>query len=336
MGTEIDELRNKIDKIDTQLIRLLDERIDIALEIGILKKNLKLGVEQNGRENVVLERAMAAKYPESAVAIFQSIMNSSKVEQTRKYKIEKINGDLKIGIIGFGRFGQFMAKHLSQRGRVEVWDRNDRTKEAKEVGVKFVSFDEVVKNPIVIISTSMESIDEMLDKMKGKLTKGQLIIDVCSLKVFACELMKKKLPSFVEILGTHPLFGPQSAKFGICGAKIALCPVRISEEKVGKIKEFCESLGLNVFLTTPEEHDRQMAASQALTHFVGQALHHTGIKRVELSTKTFDSLMDVVDIIKNDSPELFRNMQEMNPFADNLRKKFIDELDKIEKSLEKK
>jgi len=72
-----------------------------------------------------------------------------------------------------------------------------------------------------------------------------------------------------------------------------------------------------------------MALSQALTHFIGQAMKNTGIKRVELSTKTFDKLMDVAEIIKNDTPALFRNMQEMNPFAKDARNNFLSELNKI-------
>lgn len=226
-----------------------------------------------------------------------------------------------------------MAKHLARGNKVEVWDVNEKKKEAMEAGVDFVAFEKVAKNPIVILAVPMESIEDVLGKLSGLLSKGALVIDVCSLKGFVCKLMNESLPADVEILGMHPLFGPQSTKFGITGGKIAFCPVRVSELALSESKKFCESLGLKVFLTTPEEHDKQMAASQALTHFIGQAMHCSGIKRVELSTKTFDSLMDIADIIKNDSPELFKNMQELNPFALETRRRFLNSLNKIEESL---
>jgi len=53
------------------------------------------------------------------------------------------------------------------------------------------------------------------------------------------------------------------------------------------------------------------------------------INRVDLSTKTFEDLMDVIDIIKNDTRALFENMQTMNPFAREVREKFIKECEAI-------
>jgi aspartate aminotransferase len=49
--SDIDKLRDKIDKITFDMIRLLKERNDIAKEIGGLKTNLGLGVTNEEREN---------------------------------------------------------------------------------------------------------------------------------------------------------------------------------------------------------------------------------------------------------------------------------------------
>ncbi|MGI0046973.1 MAG: aminotransferase class I/II-fold pyridoxal phosphate-dependent enzyme [Nitrosotalea sp.] len=48
---DIDELRDKIDRITFDILKLLKERIDIAKEIGNLKNNLGLGVTNEEREN---------------------------------------------------------------------------------------------------------------------------------------------------------------------------------------------------------------------------------------------------------------------------------------------
>jgi len=99
---------------------------------------------------------------------------------------------------------------------------------------------------------------------------------------------------------------------------------------------FCEKLGLKTIVTTAEEHDKQMAVSQALTHFIGQACKKINIQRVQMSTLTFDKIMDVVDIIKNDTPALFENMQTMNPFAGEMRRKFVNAANKINVELNSK
>ncbi|MBI2628959.1 prephenate dehydrogenase [Candidatus Pacearchaeota archaeon] len=240
---------------------------------------------------------------------------------------------MEIGIIGFGSFGRLMAKHLKSKAKVFVFDNVNKEKEANEMGVSFIPIEKVASKQIVILAVPMENIEEVLVKIKDSLQKNALVFDVCSLKIFSCELMKKILPESVEIIGTHPLFGPQSAPNSIEGMKIALCNVRVDNETFDLVKEFCKSLGLNVFVTTPEEHDRQMALSQALTHFIGQAMKNADIKRIELSTKTFDKLMDVAEIIGNDTPALFNNMQTMNPFAGEVRQRLMNELNKIDVEL---
>ncbi len=238
---------------------------------------------------------------------------------------------MEIGIIGFGNFGKFMAKHLKTKAEVFVFDILDREKEAKALGISLVSFDEAVSKGIVIICVPMQDFESVLDKMKDKLRPGSLVLDVCSLKMFSCRLMEKVLPRTVDIIGTHPLFGPQSAPSSLTSMRIALTPIR--GLRIEKVKLFCESLGLEVFITTPEEHDKQMALSQALTHFIGQAMTNAGIKRIDLSTKTFDNLMDIVEIIRNDTPALFNDMQKLNPFAKDARENFLLELNKIQDNL---
>ena len=54
---EIQELRAKVDEIDAEIIRLLDERTRIARQIGLAKSNLGLPIQDERRETEVLKRA---------------------------------------------------------------------------------------------------------------------------------------------------------------------------------------------------------------------------------------------------------------------------------------
>jgi prephenate dehydrogenase len=236
-----------------------------------------------------------------------------------------------IGIIGFGNFGQLMTKHLAKKADVVVTDVMDKSERTEELGARFVALDEVLKRKIIILAVPMESLVSTLEKIKDKLIPGTLVMDVCSLKMFSCSAMKRILPGNVGIIGTHPLFGPQSAPGSIDGLRIVLCEVR--SEKINSVKSFCESFGLKVFMTTPEEHDKQMAVSQALTHFIGTIAKEMDINRTELSTQTFDKIMDVIEIIKNDTPKLFENMQTMNPFARNMRERFVKSAEELNEKL---
>jgi chorismate mutase len=55
----IDELRSRIDALDEQLVRLLNERARCALEIGHLKQRLGIQIYQPGREQEVLQHVQA-------------------------------------------------------------------------------------------------------------------------------------------------------------------------------------------------------------------------------------------------------------------------------------
>lgn len=236
-------------------------------------------------------------------------------------------------IIGFGNFGKFMARHLASDLDVCVTDSFNKSREAAEMGVTFVALEEACRNKIILVAVPMENFEETLNKIKDKLQEGTLVLDVCSLKIFSCEAMKNILPTNVEIIGTHPLFGPNSAKDSIKGMRMALINVRAKKETFEKINGFCISLGLKTIITSAEEHDRQMASSQALTHFIGQVCKKIALQRVEMSTKTFDDLMNIVEIVKNDTPGLFNNMQTMNPFAKEARDNFLHAANELDNML---
>ncbi|HNU07820.1 MAG TPA: prephenate dehydrogenase/arogenate dehydrogenase family protein, partial [Pyrinomonadaceae bacterium] len=139
----------------------------------------------------------------------------------------------------------------------------------------------------------------------------------------------KHLPESVEIVGTHPLFGPQSGHEGIQGMRVAICRVRGSRfESVSKF--LSDKLKLRVFEKSPEEHDREMAHVQALTHFVARALDELHVDESELATVSYEELMRAARLVSEDSWELFKTIQQGNPFAESKRRDFVEKLIEIE------
>ncbi|MCD6373435.1 MAG: chorismate mutase [Thermococcus sp.] len=55
--SEIERLRARIDEIDREILRLLDERMEVALRIGEVKARLNVPIPDPAREMEVLERA---------------------------------------------------------------------------------------------------------------------------------------------------------------------------------------------------------------------------------------------------------------------------------------
>ena len=230
-----------------------------------------------------------------------------------------------LAIIGFGSFGKLAAKHLSAKFDVVVADVQDKSDEAKAFGVRFVPINEAAKKRVVILAVPVDKLKSILQDIRKDVTNGALILDVCSVKMLPVKLMTEILPADVEIIGTHPLFGPQSAHTGLQGHKIALCPVRTS--RMDHVISFLSSLGLKTIITTAIEHDKQMAKTQALSHFIGKALINLGIQKEDISVPSFDKLLELTALLKNDSDELLKTILSDNPFAGQTIIEFSDQLE---------
>lgn len=235
---------------------------------------------------------------------------------------------MEIGIVGFGRFGRLAAKVLTKNFQVSVYDRR---KSRCPKGIHWCPLRLVATKPIVILCVPISEVSQTCLAIKPFLHAGQLIVDTCSVKEIPLEQMARLLPKFVDILGTHPLFGPETARHGVRGFKIVLCPVRC--KRLPEIKRYLRAQQLDVIVTTAAEHDRAMARSQALFHFLAKGIAQTGIEIGRISTpgpaKLFRDLKDV----QNDSVQLFTDLQTLNRYAAKVRKKLLRELSGLEAKL---
>ncbi len=86
---------------------------------------------------------------------------------------------MEIGIIGYGRFGQFAAERLRKDFQVVVYDRK-RVRCPR--GIRAGSLEEVASRPLLLLCVPISQISKTCLEIKPYLTPGQLIIDTCSVK----------------------------------------------------------------------------------------------------------------------------------------------------------
>jgi arogenate dehydrogenase (NADP+) len=123
---------------------------------------------------------------------------------------------LKIAIIGFGNFGQFLAKTLVRQGHtVLAHSRSDHSHTAKTLGVSFYSdpHDLCEEHPeVILLCTSIISTQRVLSSFPlQRLKRSTLFVDVLSVKEFPRDLLLHLLPADFDLICSHPMFGPQSA-----------------------------------------------------------------------------------------------------------------------------
>ena len=85
MDKRIKKLRERIDEIDEEIIQLLKKRMGISNEVGKLKEELHIPVEDKKREKEIIDRLTkkAGKNlsEEQLIRIFTSVFKSSKQVQ---------------------------------------------------------------------------------------------------------------------------------------------------------------------------------------------------------------------------------------------------------------
>ncbi len=222
----------------------------------------------------------------------------------------------KLAIIGYGRLGRLAAHHLKKYFRVFVADRKLITDPEK--GVRVTSVAAAAQKPIIVLSVPIRALRGVLEIIAPLVKPGTLVCDTCAAKQLPLQWMKRSLPRSVSILGTHPLFGPSSAKGGVAGKTVVVCPVRIGVGPLRSIIAQFERNGITVKVMRPSTHDRLIARSLFIAQYIGRAL--VRILPEDLGTATDNSklLAKIVASARHDSLELFEDIYIYNRYTSSL------------------
>ncbi len=223
-----------------------------------------------------------------------------------------------VGVYGLGRFGTFFSALLARHLPVVACSRSpDR---AAPPRVRLGDEREVASRPAVILCVAISAVPEVLRRIAVHLLPGALVMDTCSVKVAPVQWMREILPAHVDILATHPMFGPDSARGGVQGLPMVLAPVRIREERLQWWESFFGSLGLEVQRMDPHFHDREAAFTQGLTHFIGRVLAELHLRPSAIASVGYRRLLEIVEQTCNDSWQLFLDLQRINPYTRQMRR----------------
>lgn len=175
---------------------------------------------------------------------------------------------MKIGVVGLGLIGGSIFKALS--GKYEVAGVSSSIK-----GENISDDYSVLKAcDIVFVCTPMNVTLDILDRLDSILSSSAIVTDVCSLKTFLTN--KRYRFNFIP---SHPMAGTEHSGWKnsfpelFKGAKWVITPL---DGKVSNgqdvLETVIESLGAQIVITTPEEHDRAVALISNLPLIVAQAL----------------------------------------------------------------
>lgn len=240
---------------------------------------------------------------------------------------------MQIAVIGGTRgLGKWIATFLKSRGfNVVITGRDKITGErvSKKIGVNYTNnnISAASEADIVIVSVPIDSMTSTIKEVAGVMKKGSLLMDVTSVKEEPAKVMYECAAQGVEILPTHPMFGPRIRSLD--GQVVVITPQK-KGEWYNRVYKFLEKENARVLVTTPQIHDQMMSIVQGLTHFAYISIAAT-IERLQVDIKEsrkfaspiYNLMVDMIARIVAQNPYLFYSIQTHNRYTKKTHETFI-------------
>jgi prephenate dehydrogenase len=237
--------------------------------------------------------------------------------------------DMNILVVGgAGEMGGWFVEFFRDKG----WSVDVSDPDADEN----VPLEDADEYDVVIVAVPIEATPSIIDEVVSYMTDG-LLMDVTSVKEVPIEAMRAA-PEDVEVLGTHPMFGPSVRSMR--GQTVI-----VVRERVGPIAErivdVFHDAGANVQEATAREHDEMMSVVQGLTHYslisIGGALERLDFDVDDsrrFMSPVYEITLDFVGRVLNQNPELYADIQMNQPVGD-VHEALIDTAEELADAVER-
>jgi len=240
-----------------------------------------------------------------------------------------------IGIIGYGHFGRFL-ETLSDRflpaAEVRIYSRRSEPDDKR-----FFSLADACACDVVVLAGSISEYEQQLQLVLPHLNAEAVVVDVATVKKHTSELFKKHLGGR-RYFCCHPMFGPESYRKtsgDINGYRIAITDYTLLSVEYEALKNLLTKLGFKIIEMTADEHDRQLADTLFMTHYIGQVMQTAGFVRTNIDTVSFQSLMNAVESVARDG-KLFMDVYNFNPYCEAAAVRFHEAQAAVLEALQKR
>ncbi|MTK64937.1 MAG: prephenate dehydrogenase [Methanobacterium sp.] len=239
---------------------------------------------------------------------------------------------VKVAVIGGTRgLGRWIANFLAEKGLdVLITGRNIAEGElvSKKIGTSYTN-DNVMAaetSDVVIISVPIQATPNIIKELASLMKPGSLLMDVTSVKEESSHLMEQYAAEGVEVVPTHPMFGPRIRSLD--GQVVVLTP-SVDGSWYTKVYKFLENENARIIVTTPQIHDRMMSIVQGLTHFAYVSIAAT-IERLDIDIKEsrkfaspiYNLMLDTIARITAQNPYLVYSIQTSNKYIKDAHETF--------------
>jgi prephenate dehydrogenase len=247
--------------------------------------------------------------------------------------IVSAGSDVAVAILGYGRFGRALGQLFAEGGiRHRAHDPNVEIPDEHRAA----SLRELAQGAaFVVVAVPVAHIPGALRELLPHLRPGQIVFDVGSVKVRPAAALAATLGDAVPWCATHPLFGPLSLARAERPLRVVLCPAAAHVAAAARVRALYESIGCEVIEQTPENHDRVMAHTHALTFFIAKGMIDAGAgAEVPFAPPSFQAIARTIETVRSDAGHLFAAIARDNPFAAEARKRLVHALASVDRLLD--
>ena len=318
--TELLELRNRLDDIDSGIVDLIAERQAVVTTIAEHKLKTGLPLRHYEREREVIDRGVERAESlglSGSVArdILQTLIHHSLSNQEAHKLVHSEHGLGRRALVigGLGRMGEWMARYLDMVGyRVDVADRVERDTEFSRVQ----DWQAVVNDyDLIVVAVPLGPSNDILLQL-AELKPDCLVFDIGSLKNPIREGLEAMRQSGCRVCSVHPMFGPN--EIGLSGRHILFVDVG-SQQAIAEARALFAHTAADCVELSLEEHDEVMAWILGLSHLVNiafaGALAQSGEKvplLKQISSSTFNAQLNVATQVVCENPHLYFEIQQGN------------------------
>ena len=319
----LEDLRQRVNDLDRQLVALVAERKAVSEEVARVKRATGKPTRDYEREREVIMgvRATAAERgvsPQLAEQLLRLLIRSSLTTQEQASVVAHGAGSGRRALVigGAGKMGSWFVSFLASQGfavevadpaptpagvtRVEDWRRSD------------------LRHDYIVLATPLGLTDALLRDLALRRPPG-VIFDVGSLKSpLRAGLLALKSHG-CKVTSVHPMFGPDTEL--LSGRHVVFVDLGNAAALAGARELFAPTMAEQVVMSL-DDHDRLIAYVLGLSHALNIAFFTALADSGEaapalsrLSSTTFDAQLEVAARVAQDSPELYYEIQSLNDYG---------------------
>ena len=310
----LDSLRERIRQLDLDLVERAAERVELARQVGQLKRRQKLATVDYAQERVVLERARAVAKdhgldPGVAEDLFAGLIRASVTAQDEdSLRLAAVGaGKSAVVVGGAGRMGRWLGRFLSTQGYTTVAldpatapDENDRARRG------------LPSAELVLCSTPPAATAELYADWLEKPPAG-VVVDIASIKTPLIEPIRALQRAGGRVASIHPMFGPSAVL--LRDADVVICDTG-DPEAASTVEKIFQPTTAHIVRLPLADHDRIMADLMSLAHAAAIAFA-LALPQTDhpVRSTTFQALETLAAAVVSESPDVYYEIQAMNPHS---------------------